>query len=141
MTASFLILGILPFMHQAVFPSPIVIFTLLAIVTHMSLMDGCHFLGTVLFYKHFPLVRIPMATANVTQVKYITSVCCPTMSRLAVVFPLHDQLDKQTSDVCRKSAPSTMPPGQVHESWDHDHNAQAHLWKMYSITNIKQTIQ
>jgi hypothetical protein len=57
---------------------------------HLSLVDSCHFLGTVHFYKHLPLVRIPIATANVTQVKCITSICCPTMSRLAVVFPLHD---------------------------------------------------
>jgi hypothetical protein len=35
MTAAFLILGILPFLHQAVFPSPVVMFTLLAIPTNI----------------------------------------------------------------------------------------------------------
>jgi len=96
---------------------------------HLSLVDSCHFVGTVHFYKHLPVVRIPMATANVI------TICCSTIRDSMLCSHYMILLDKQASDVRRQSAPSAVPPAQTHESLDHDHNAQAHLWKMYGFTN------
>jgi len=53
MTASFLILGILPFMHQEVFPSPIVIFTLLAILTKI-----CHLWTVATSWERYTFTSI-----------------------------------------------------------------------------------
>lgn len=135
-TASFLILGILPFMYQAVFPSPVVMFTLLAILTNI-----CHFRTVATSWERHTLT----STCHLSESQWR-----PHISPVSVAPPCRYSLlcshymillDKQTSDVCRKSAPSAMPPGQVHEAWDHDHNAQVHIWKMYRNTNIEQTIQ
>ena len=142
MTADFLILGILTSMHQAVFPSPVVIFTLLAILTNI-----CHLWTVATPWERYTFTSICHLSESQSrpQMSHKSNV-----SPVSVAPPCRDSLlcshymillDKQTSDVCRKSVPSAMPPGQVHESWYHDHNAQAHLWKTYSITSIEQTIQ
>jgi len=142
MTTSFLIPGILPFIHQAVFPSPVVMFTLLAILTNI-----CHLWTVTTSWERYNFTSICHLSESQwrQQMSHKSNV-----SLVSVAPPCRDSLlcshymilfDKQTSDVCRKSAPSAMPPGQVHEFLYHDHNAQAHLWKTYSITIIEQTIQ
>jgi len=140
MTASFLIPGILQFMHQAAFPSPVVMFTLLAILTNI-----CNLWTVATSWERYNFIRIchwseSQWRSQMSSHKAPVYVAPPhRVSLLCSHYMI--LLDKQTSDECRKSAPSAMPPSQVHESWDHDHSAQAHLCKMYSITNIEQTIQ
>jgi hypothetical protein len=89
---------------------------------HLSAVDTCHVIGTLHWYKYWPLVRFLPAVSkcDISQSNRLRLFTLKFGTFYCFFYELF-VFDKQTSDVCLLPVTSS----QVHQSWDHGYRQKA----------------